>query len=88
MSCSENEAEQIILGKCMRIYLHKETLLVVQITAVLLSTFFSSYFFQRDLLKKIIGGINLLFIQTVLCSFSVGFFVCLITRNICMKMGF
>lgn len=58
----------------MRICTRKHFFLVVQITVVLLSKFFSSFFQKADdLLKKKIGGINLLFIQTIMCSFSVVF---------------
>lgn len=71
--------------------MHKETLILncTNYCGLTKHFYFLALFFKELLLeKKIIGGISLLFIQTILCSFSVVFFVCLIAKIICIKMGF
>lgn len=52
-SCSKNETEQIVVGKCIPICLHKETLIFSCKTTVI-CTKYIFFFFQRDadLLKK------------------------------------
>lgn len=77
---SKTETEQIIIiGKWSLIYLHKGTLILScrNYCGLIMYNISLHFFFKELLLKKIIGGINLLFIQTILCSFSVAFFVCL-----------
>lgn len=65
--------QQMITGKSMHIYLHRKMHFSCTNRSGLSKYIFSSFFKELLILWKIIGGINLVFVQTILCSFSVVF---------------